>query len=280
MDRGLNLFLTEEGRAQYERPRAARGAIAPAAIGQDGIGRYLGGIGRRVARFSPKADDGPVLCPYLCGGGWLIYGSLSILDMGWLAIPITVGFPLIGPFLAVGLYEVSRRLEAGDRDFRRNDIFSVIWRQRLRQLPSMAWVIIVYFLFWSFFAHMLFALFMGPSAQMNVTSSYAYLLQPEGLIMLLVGSGFGAVFALVLFCLTVISLPLLLDKEVDFVTAMLKSIAVVKANLKVMLIWGALIASLTFLAMLPALLGLFLVLPVLGHASWHIYRRAFVHEAI
>ncbi len=77
-----------------------------------------------------------------------------------------------------------------------------------------------------------------------------------------------------------ISLPLLLDKEVDFVTAMLKSIAVVKANPKVMLIWGALIASLTFLALLPALLGLFLVLPVLGHASWHIYRRAFVHEAI
>ena len=72
----------------------------------------------------------------------------------------------------------------------------------------------------------------------------------------------------------------LLDKEVDFVTAMLKSIAVVKANPKVMLIWGALIASLTVLAMLPALLGLFLVLPVLGHASWHIYRRAFVHEAI
>ncbi len=65
-------------------------------------------------------------------GGWLIYGSLSILDMGWLAIPISVGFPLIGPFLAVGLYEISRRLDAGDGDFRRNDIFSVIWRQRLR----------------------------------------------------------------------------------------------------------------------------------------------------
>ncbi|MCV2876806.1 DUF2189 domain-containing protein [Rhodobacteraceae bacterium XHP0102] len=213
-------------------------------------------------------------------GGWLIYGSLSILDMGWLAIPITMGFPLLGPFLAVGLYEVSRRLEAGEANFRRMDIFSVIWRQRLRQLPSMAWVIIVYFLFWSFFAHMLFALFMGPSVLMNVTTSYAYLLQPEGVMMLVVGTAFGAGFALILFCLTVISLPLLLDKEVDFVTAMIKSIAVVKANPTVMLIWGGLIAALTFVAMLPALLGLFVVLPVLGHASWHIYRRAFVHEAV
>ncbi len=245
-----------------------------------GLGDIWAALGAGWRDFRQKPMMGLFFAHIYVVGGWLIYGSLSILDTGWLAISITVGFPLIGPFLAVGLYEVSRRLEAGDRDFRRNDIFSVIWRQRLCQLPSMACVIIVYFLFWSFFAHMLFALFMGPSALMNVTSSYAYLLQPEGLIMLLVGSGFGAVFALVLFCLTVISRPLLLDKEVDFVTAMLKSIAVVKANPKVMLIWGALIASLTFLAMLPALLGLFLVLPVLVHASWHIYRRAFVHEAI
>jgi uncharacterized membrane protein len=96
--------------------------------------------------------------------------------------------------------------------------------------------------------------------------------------MLLTGTGFGAVFAFVLFCLTVISLPLLLDKELDFVTAMLTSIAVVKRNPRVMIAWGMVIAALTFLAMLPALLGLFIALPVLGHASWHIYRRALEHD--
>lgn len=209
-------------------------------------------------------------------GGWLLYLFLFVTDQGWLAIPITVGFPLLGPFLAVGLYEVSRRLEAGQTDWARNEILGVIWRQRLRQLPSMAWVVIVYFLFWSFFAHMLFALFLGPSALINVTSSYAYLLQREGISMLLVGTGFGAVFAFVLFALTAVSLPLLLDREVDFVTAMITSVSVVKQNLGVMLIWGALIAGLTFVAMVPALLGLFLVLPVLGHATWHIYRLATV----
>lgn len=207
-------------------------------------------------------------------GGWLLYIFFFVTDQIWYAIPITVGFPLLGPFLAVGLYEVSRRLEAGQGEWRRNDIFGVIWRQRMRQLPLMSWVIIVYFLFWSFFAHMLFALFLGPSALTNVTSSYAYLLEPEGLVMLLVGTAFGAVFAFVLFCLTVVSLPLLLDKELDFVTAMLTSIAVVRKNPMVMLAWGLTIAGLTFVGMLPGLLGLFVVLPVLGHATWHIYRRA------
>ncbi|WP_439140176.1 DUF2189 domain-containing protein [Roseicyclus sp.] len=207
-------------------------------------------------------------------GGWLLYVFLFITDQIWWAIPITLGFPLLGPFLAVGLYEVSRRLEAGQTQWRRNDILGVIWRQRMRQLPSMAWVIIVYFLFWSFFAHMLFALFLGPSALMNVTSSYAYLLQREGILMLAVGAGFGAVFAFVLFCLTAVSLPLLLDKELDFVTAMLTSLAVVGRNKAVMTAWAATIAGMVFLAMLPGLLGLFIVLPVLGHATWHIYRRA------
>jgi uncharacterized membrane protein len=211
-------------------------------------------------------------------GGWALYTFLFVTEQIWWALPFTVGFPLLAPFLAVGLYEVSRRLEQGDTDFRRNDIFGVVWRQRLRQLPLMSWVIIVYFLFWSFFAHMLFAMFMGPSVLMNVSSSYAYLLQPEGLLMLLTGTAFGAVFAFVLFCLTVISLPILLDKELDFVTAMLTSIAVVKKNPKVMVAWGVIISVLTFVAMIPALLGLFVALPVLGHASWHVYRRALEHE--
>ncbi|PWK62246.1 DUF2189 domain-containing protein [Roseicyclus mahoneyensis] len=211
-------------------------------------------------------------------GGWLLYVFFFVTDQIWWAIPITLGFPLLGPFLAVGLYEVSRRLEAGQKEWRRNDIFGVIWRQRLRQLPSIAWIIIVYFLFWSFFAHMLFALFLGPSALTNVTSSYAYLLEPEGLAMLMVGTGFGAVFAFALFCLTAVSLPLLLDKELDFVTAMLTSIAVVRRNPGVMLAWGFVIAGLTFLGMLPGLLGLFVVLPVLGHATWHIYRRALLSQ--
>ncbi len=227
--------------------------------------------------FRSKPMMGLIFSAIYVIGGWLIYTFFFVTEQSWLALPVTVGFPLIAPFLAVGLYEVSRRLELG-QEFRPRDIFGVVWRQRLRQLPLMSWVIIVYFLFWSFFAHMLFAMFIGPSALINPSEGYAYLLRPEGMTMLATGTAFGAVFALLLFCLTVISLPLLLDKELDFITAMLTSIDVVKTNPRVMIAWGVVLAALTFLSMLPALLGLFIGLPVLGHASWHIYRRALQHE--
>jgi uncharacterized membrane protein len=104
-----------------------------------------------------------------------------------------------------------------------------------------------------------------------VTSSLELYFTPEGLSMLAVGSGVGAVFALLLYSITVLGLPMLLDREVDFVTAMITSLHVVIANPVPMLIWAVLIAGLTFLAMLPAFLGLFLVLPLLGHATWHLY---------
>ena len=138
----------------------------------------------------------------------------------------------------------------------------------------MAAMIVVYFLFWNFLSHMIFALFLGNAVMTNVSSSLAVFLSPQGLAMLTFGTIVGAVFATLLFCLTVVSLPMLMEREVDFVTAMLTSFALVRENPAVMLGWGALIAICLFLGMLPGFLGLFLVLPLFGHASWHLYRRA------
>jgi uncharacterized membrane protein len=205
--------------------------------------------------------------------GWLIFWATTAQGQIWWTLPASAGFPILGPFIACGFYEISRRLEVGE-PLTAGGVFGVIFRQKDRQIPAMAAVIVVYFLFWNFLSHMIFALFLGHMPMTNVSSSLAVFLTPEGLTMLAFGTAVGAVFAAVLFSLTVVSLPMLLDRDVDFMTAMLTSFALVQANPRVMLGWGALIGVSLFLAMVPGFLGLFLVLPLFGHASWHLYRRA------
>ena len=118
---------------------------------------------------------------------------------------------------------------------------------------------------------MIFALFLGLSPMTNVNSSLSVFLTPNGLTMLAVGTVVGAIFALLLYMITVLSLPMVLDLEVDFVTAMASSFAYVAGNLVPMLIWAACLAVVTITAFLPAFLGLLIVLPLLGHATWHLY---------
>ena len=207
-------------------------------------------------------------------GGLLITFAMTTKGQVWWTLPASAGFPILGPFIACGFYEISRRLEAGE-PLRAGAIFGVIFRPKQNSgIPAMAAVIVVYFLFWNFLSHMIFALFLGNAVMTNVSSSLAVFLSPEALMMLGFGTLVGAAFATLLFSLTVVSLPMLLDREVDFVTAMLTSFALVQANPRVMLGWGALIGLCLFLGMLPGFLGLFVVLPLFGHASWHLYRRA------
>lgn len=205
-------------------------------------------------------------------GGWLIWASLTLHGALWWTIPASAGFPILGPFIACGFYEISRRIEAGE-PLTPWAIYGVILRQKDRQIPSMAAVIVVFFLFWNFLSHMIFALFLGTATLTNITSSLAVFQTAEGMTMLAFGTAVGAAFSVVLFSISVVSLPLLLDREVDFVTAMITSVQTVRQSPVIMLGWGALIAVALFLGMVTGFLGLFLVLPLFGHASWHLYRR-------
>lgn len=212
----------------------------------------------------------------------LIVAALCLLA-GWAMTALTVwsghtfwlvlgvfGFPLAAPFAALGTYEVSRLRGLGEKPSV-GRVLRVLWAERGRQVPPLGALIMSALLFWFFLGHMIFALFLGLKPMTNIMSSAAVFLSADGLMMLGLGSVVGAVFALLLYSMCVIGLPMLLDREVDYVTAMLRSIGLVAANPVLMVGWAGVIAVLLMLAMVPAFLGLFIVLPWLGHTSWHVY---------
>lgn len=228
--------------------------------------------------FSRAPVLGLFFASFFVVGGMAIWFQLDRIERSYSIIPLAFGFPLLAPFLAMGLYDVSRRLEQG-RELPLGRVLRVVYRQKDRQCPSMAAVIIVIFLFWVFIAHMIFALFLGFMPMTNISTDWAAtMFTSNGVSMLLFGGAVGAGIAFVLFSITVMGLPLLLDREIDFITAMIYSFQTVTSNLLPMIAWGLLISLLTFVAMIPAFLGLFVVLPVLGHATWHLYRRVLSFE--
>ena len=205
--------------------------------------------------------------------GLAIVWALAETGQFWWIIPAAFGFPLLAPFIATGLYEVSRRLGSGEPlDW------STVLRAPVRhgngQIPALAVLMVVFFMMWLVVARVVLAVFQGTGSLPNLGHSIWALATPEGITLILIGGALGAVIAFVLFATQVVSLPMLLDRDIDFVTAIIASVTLVRENLAVSLRWAVTIAVLTTVAMIPAFLGLFVVLPLLGHATWHLYRRA------
>ena len=205
--------------------------------------------------------------------GAVLLSSLVVFDQILIAVAVGVGFPLVAPFLAAGLYEISRRRSRG-LDYRASDIFLVVFAQQRRQLGWMSFVVLFVFWMWAYQVRLVMALTLGYRGVGSwETFTNVLLTTSEGASFLIVGTIVGAVLSTILFSLTVISMPLLLDREIDFITAMITSVKTVLASPAVMLIWGAVVGALTLLAIAPAFLGVIFVFPVLGHATWHLYDR-------
>jgi uncharacterized membrane protein len=228
---------------------------------------------RGLADFEAYRSDVIFIC--------LIYPLVGIL-LAWLSFgyhflpllfPLASGFALLGPVAAVGLYEMSRRREQGHR-ISWIDAFGVIRSPGFGAILVLGLVLLAIFLLWMLAAAGIYQLTLGPEPPVSITAFVRNVFTTSaGWTMIVVGIGVGFLFALLVLAISVVSFPLLLDRDVGLYRAVSTSIRAVAANPGPMALWGLIVALGLVIGMIPAFLGLIIVMPVLGHATWHLYRK-------
>lgn len=189
----------------------------------------------------------------------------------WLVLAV-LGFPMVGSLASIGFYEISRQRSRGVSPKPR-DVIRFVWSCRRGQIPWLAAIIVVIFLFWFFIGHMIFALFLGLTPMTNISTSFSVFASQQGAMMLIVGTSIGALFSALVFTISLHGLPMLVDRDIDFITAMIASCTAISQNVPVYFLWACLVALLSFVSVLPLFIGLFFFLPILGHTTWHLYAR-------
>jgi uncharacterized membrane protein len=245
----------------------------PPAIRQIGIADIRDALAQGFEDFAAFRDDVVLICVIYPIVGLFLARLASGYDMLPLVFPMASGFALIGPFAAVLLYEMSRRREQG-LGVTWGDGFGLVRSPAFGAVLALGFILMALFLLWLGAAWAIYALTLGPEPPASITAFARDVLTTErGWALIVIGVSVGFLFAIVSMSISVVSFPLLIDREVSLATAVRVSVKAVIANPIGMAFWGLVVAVGLVLGSIPIFLGLIVVMPVLGHATWHLYRK-------